>query len=398
MSAIRPLFALVSLFALVPPDVRSQGTTPKQIAYAVSPGTKLDRSFALEHHLVVSKLALAVDGVTQSSQKKLGVTGRVSARVQDEVRSVAGGRPTLYSRAFLDGGVHLDLQSDEGTAARADTIDAKSLLSGTSVLFTWVPSQSTFGRCYDAREASEDFLRHIEGDFDVLALYPKDAVQVGAEWDVAAAEARSVFAPLGDLPLRFTKFSEALPPRAVSLGLAAQLADVLSGDVHGRIHAKVTAIEHDKVTLAIEYEIACERDQTELAQSYSSSHELVDRTRLTAAKMTWKSRGQGTLIFETALGAFSSVELTGSEDVRLDTAFSLRDGASKTEQTLELAGGLKVSLTTQRAKPKAATAPAGKGSDADGAKQDGTKSDDAPKPDPKKEDPKNDAPKKSAHS
>ena len=90
-------------------------------------------------------------------------------RTLDQYLKVGDGRPLLLRRQFEE--IRMDDQQ-------------VSQLSGTSVVFTWVPEEGTYGKYYDARESSESTLRDLPEDLDLRALLPASPVAVGDSWSM----------------------------------------------------------------------------------------------------------------------------------------------------------------------------------------------------------------------
>jgi len=153
VSAIAALF-LCALF----------GGDKVELRFAPAEGSRVRRTITIDQ-------ALAAQGAAPVSTQHV-------LRTLDQYRKVGDGRPLLLQRRF-------------------EKIDW-SPLDGTSVVYTWIPEESAYGKYYDALESSELALRDLPEDLDLRALLPTGGVAPGEAWSVPVPKLKDVLAPLGD--------------------------------------------------------------------------------------------------------------------------------------------------------------------------------------------------------
>jgi hypothetical protein len=348
---------------------RADDPKPLHITYGARAGTERAKTFVLEQQLTMQSLKLETDGIPQTIQRPLDLSSKLEIRARDALRAVDGAQPTLFSRAFDAFALHVDVHS-QGTDGkpRAETVDATSVFAGTSVLFTWVPKDKSFGKCYEAREANEEFLPRLRADFELRAFLPQRDVKPGDEWTVDAARLVDVLSPFGDLPLRFTKNADTVPPRSLALGIGGPLDAVFEsaqdpapakaalpkGGVKVRLESVTREDDADIANFAIDYQVEFVRDQTQLARDWLSPLEIFDGLSVSSAEVRWDSRGRGSIAWDLSAGTWKHVELAGTQGSTAVVEY-LRAGKA-TRQTTQFSGSLKLDVTAKAVAAKPADA------------------------------------------
>lgn len=346
---------------------RADDPAARRIEFAPKPGTKSAKTFHLVHTLALQSMKLEIDGQQQSSQKQLDVSTRITLRAHDEYRALDAGRPTLLARTFDEYQMHSEFL-DPGGNKPADKLDAASPLTGATVLFTWVPAEKAYGRCYELLEPSEEFLARVEEDFDLRGFLPTKAVKPGETWDVDTKHLAEFLAPCGDLPLRFSKGGEGFSFRTLSLGVGGPLQPVVTGPLEGKITARLRSIDHvsaektdgdaakggdaELAHIEIEIQVKAHCDQTALAQRLVQPIELYDGQQMRKSELEWKLEGQGTITWDLSTGTCRAAEWHGAEEVASDIAFEVQKPKSSVHTSIRLAGGLKLDFDSKTSAPK----------------------------------------------
>jgi hypothetical protein len=288
-----------------------------------------------------------VRGVEQASQDRAALTGHLQLRVDEDLRAVQAGRPTLFARTYSDCALRVTLRTEpRSEAPRAETLEAGSPLAGCAVRFTWAPARGDWGRLYEAREASEEFLPRLAADLELAGFLPPRAVAVGDAWEVEPARAGDVFVLGGEVPLRFSKGGDHSLARTVALGVGGPLHEVFAAPVQGSVRARLAALEDgpegQRARVALELDVRVTRDVAQLTEQRLNPVELEDGVQVRSATLTWTFRGQGELVWSVAQGRAVSVALSGAEDVASRAELQQSDGAVVNE--VRLSGGLKLRI------------------------------------------------------
>lgn len=347
-----PILAFVSVLAAAPtPAARSAG----DLVYAPQAGARVSKSFTVEHALALQSLKLDDAGVGQVSQQQMDLVSAQVLRVEDEIRSVAGGRPLSLRRSFAEGSLHVDLSlADPRGESRPDAWDAQSPLAGASVLFTWVPEEKAYGRHYDAKEGLEEYLERMEEDLDLRVLLPRDpSAKPGDTWTIEPSSLATVFSPGGKVPLGFTQGGGGFFARTLASGVGGELCEVFGGEASGRAEARyVSRREEGGKTLALvalDLEIATVRDQTAFIRGTLTPEERLDGKSVERATLRWKFKGTGELLWNVSAGRFESLVLAGREEVLSEHEMKRSGQASAGKQSVGMAGSLKI--TAQASAP-----------------------------------------------
>lgn len=324
-------------------DARAPGAATVTLARRPANGERLVHALVLDHTLVSQRFATRTNGEEQVSQDELEVGGRTTLRMADEVRALAGARPTLVRRVYEDSTVHVDMRvTPPGGKPRALALDGGSPLAGASVLFRWIPARDEWGRIYDGLETSEEFLPRLAPAIDLAGLLPPGPVAVGARWTIDAAGMRSVFDYGGQIPVRFAKGADPLLARTTALGVGGPLHEVVAGELTGAIEAELAAVDAGVARIVLKADVRAARDQTALNQSKLTPPELYDGRVVESALVEWTFRGEGELTWLVDAGRAQRLALSGAETVRLKLA--LKDVHGSSGSDLSLAGGLKLSI------------------------------------------------------
>ncbi len=311
-----------------------------------SAGAHRVHAIVLEHDLVTLRMSTRVAGIEQSRQDGVDVKSSWSARIREETREVEDGRPTSLRRVYEDARLQADLTLRAGSATpRIDTLEAASPLSGCSVLFTWAPARGDYGRLYDQRESSDEFLPRLAARSDLADLLPGRAVAVGESWAVAPEHLGAALTHGGEIPLRFTKGADNAFVRSLALGIGGLLDPVFDGPVGGDVRATLRAVddgpEGRRARIDLEVDLRVDRDQTALVRR-RSGWDGDAGTQVQSSRLAWSLKGRGELVWSLAGARAISLTLTGAEEVGSRAVLTRSEGEIVHE--IQLSGGLKHSV------------------------------------------------------
>jgi hypothetical protein len=338
----------LTLGAALSAQVRAEEPAPRSLRLIPVQGTRIARAFTLEHDLVLERMAFVAQGTEQVSLIQLAVRSTFETRVKDQLRSVEAEKLRMFERRFESASLHVELEESAGDQKRTDVIDAVSPLSGTVVRFTWVDSENDYGRLYTENEASEEFLARLQADMDFAALFPKAPVKLGESWTIAPHDMVGVFAPGGEIPLRFTQGLDNIFVRTLAMGVAGPMVPVFDAVTTGKVSAKFTEVrkdgEQELAVIALELELENNCDQRELARTNRSRGELLDGSDIGSASLLWTLEATGELLVDLGSGTPKSLNLKGPERFIAKVQTLAREGSELSRQELRLGGELRLRM------------------------------------------------------
>ena len=333
----------LSLVLLTTPAV-----APVEVAFRPAKGSRAAKTFTVEHALALQSFRTVHDGREQSSQQEIEVSSTQTLRVVDEYRASDANRPTALRRLYEGWSFRADLLFRDPTTREsvASVIEAQSPLSGTGVLFTWVPEEDGYGRFYDEKDGLEEQLALLRDDLDYIGLLPAGPVEVGAAWSIEPSRIADLIAPGGVLPKTWTAGREVPFLRALNSGLGAGLENVVGGAARGTLQASLDAVEGEgearRARIAVVADVAIEGDQTAFLHGNLTGPEIASGQYIEEGSVSWSFEGRGELVWDLARGRFESFRLSGSQEVATELAMGSRFGTGSNRQTVRMKGGLKV--------------------------------------------------------
>jgi hypothetical protein len=360
-------FACCALGGLVPPPC---GWAPREsgeeLRFAAREGTVLIKSLSSGHELAVDELSLARDDgppVRDEAGGWVSSWQKVSSR--DEHVHVEGGRPLVLERTWLDvaAGGQIDVARVGSSPNREKSVSA-SPLQGRSVVLTWVEPEREWSRAWKAIDADEAWLAGVRGDMDMLALLPPRAVREGESWEVPTSALRDVLAPGGDLTL--APRGSGPFGRTMELGAGGDLADVLGETIEGSARATFTGVrEADGVRLgviALELEIASERDRSQAYLAATPAAERREASELVSASVRYRLQGRGELLWDLDAAHMRSFTLSGPETVELsvEKRWTNVPEPFRVRQTSRFSGTYQMELVARPPEPDPPEPPAAK--------------------------------------
>jgi hypothetical protein len=345
-----------ALLACVVASARAATCVPAEragdkLAFDPAANSKLVKAFTIEHHLAMQGLKFSNDGVEQSFQQQMSLTSKQVVRVLDEYKAIADGRPTLLRRTFQESSLHVELQTmDAAEKTATQVLEANSPFEGVSVLFTWVPEESGYGKFYDAKEGVEEYLPALAEDMDLRAVLPGHDVAPGDEWTIEPARVADWVGPSGQHPMQFKRNDEVAGfQRTIMSGIGGNLGIVFGGEVKGKVVARYegTKAEGDVslATIVLDVDIETDRDLRAVSEHSLSSAEVLAGTSVARSNVHWKLKGTGRVRWNAAAKRFDSFELGGREEVAFEMRLTTPRGGSN-EQSLSMAGGVSVTGAT----------------------------------------------------
>jgi hypothetical protein len=343
---------LASAAAPVRTASRASASSAKdKLVFDPAPGSKLAKAFTVEHHLAMQGLKLTNDGVEQTFQQQLGLGSKEIVRVLDEYKAIADGRPTLLRRTFQESSLHVELSTtDAADRTATQVLEATSPFEGESVLFTWVPSESGYGKFYDAKEGVEEYLPVLAEDMDLRAVLPPREVAPGDEWTIEPSRLADWVGPGGQHPMQFKRNDEIGSfQRTIMSGIGGNLGIVFGGDVKGKVAARYEGEQKEGsaslATIALDVDVETDRDIRAVSEHSLTSAEVLAGTSVARSNVHWKLKGNGRVRWNTSAKRFDSFELQGREEVAFEMHLTNARGGAN-DQSLSMAGGISITAVT----------------------------------------------------
>ena len=328
---------------------------PVEMRVQAREGAKLTRRIELSHDLQLAKMTMVVGGVEQLAQQRLGVKSRLQILMRDEVRQATTAGPSLVQRKLDDWLLEATLLTVTGGKEVATALEAQSPLTGTSVVHQRL-ADGSWGRHYDERESSEEFLARLDASADLAGFLPQAAVAIGAEWDVVPSLLNTALCPGGAVPMRFTKGEDNLYARQLGAGVGGPLHEVLlQATWEGTVRAKFVRIEQVEeaphAVIELRVEVQAKADQTQFANENLGKYDRLDGRHVQSSTTQLALDGRGELRYSLKDGLVRSLTLDTKERVS-SAVRGVRNDKDDLQQTLELAGTLKLAWTITPVKPR----------------------------------------------
>ena len=292
------------------------------LEYKPAPKARVDKEFTTSQYLDLVSQSVMVDGQEQTEKTDVSFASKSTLRVRDEVRAVDQGRPTSLRRFFEQCASDTTVRFGKDQTGR---VSGKSPLEGVGVVFTWVEDEQDYGKHYDALEVGEGLLENLAEDLDFRSLLPGRDVQEGEEWTLAPAQLTSILALGGSLGHQHEGDVPDPLVRSIWMGAASSPWRQFEGKLEGKAKARLLPASSERAgkhTIAIEFAIDATVDLTNEFQTKLSFTEYRAGLRIGKAVSTATWKGTGELVWDPALGHFST--FAG----KADETFSLRwDGA-----------------------------------------------------------------------
>lgn len=353
------MIASLLLAAACAAPLHAQESAPVLLRWNPAQGSKLTRRIELSHDLALAKMSMFRGGAEQLAQQRLTVKSRLQVLLRDDLQVVDERGCGLLKRKFDDWMLDATLATGSAGAEETTAFEAVSPLSGSSVVHQRLAGGG-YGRHYDEREASEEFLARLWEDAELRGFLPSAPVAEGAEWTVQPSALVEAFCPGGAVPLRFTKGDDNLFVRQLGAGIGGPLHELLPGAAwDGSVKARLVRVETvegaRQAVVALQLDVRAVADQTAFYNDSLGKFDLVDGRKVVKSETTFVLQGGGELRFGLDEGFVRALALEGKERVS-SSVLAERGGKEDLRQSIELAGTLKLSWTCTPAKQRKAPA------------------------------------------
>lgn len=349
------MIRLLSVVLVCGAPLVAQEAAPVELRWKAAEGAKITRRVELSRDLVLARMSMHVAGVEQLASKSITVKSRLQVLLRDDLRKVDERGPALLQRRFDDWMLDATLTAGPEGQQTTTVFEAVSPLAGTSVVHQRL-SDGSWGRHYDERESSEEFLARLREEADLRGFLPAVPVTPGTEWQVPPEALVEAFCPSGALPLRFTKGEDDLYARQLGAGIGGPLHELLPGAaLGGAVRAKLLRVETvedaRQAVVSLEVDVRATADQTAFANDNLGKQDLFDGRRVVKAEAAFAFQGSGELRFGLNEGFVRSLALEGKERVSA-SVLAERGGKEDLRQSIELSGNLKLAWTSSPAKAR----------------------------------------------
>ena len=174
------------------------------LAFSVTKGTKLTKTFEAAFEFVAREISITLDGQEMPPEvaKKFeaSMSNRIELVVEDEYGEIEAGRPTELVRSFQTVKSHVKAHSAEPGRKPADRDETlESPLAGRAVLFHWNAKEEEWERSFKGEPGDEKALAPLKPDMDFLALLHPGALEEGATWKIDPKFVGDLTKPGGEL-------------------------------------------------------------------------------------------------------------------------------------------------------------------------------------------------------
>jgi len=307
------------LFALVPFGAGAQET----IVFQPAEGSSLEKVWTTKHTLIVSDMNRSRgDDEAPVRMSSNGIGSEETLGVVDEYLAMGEGRPDRFRRVFHKGKRTTQLvhQSESGeTEPRGATIRQKLELRGSSIVFTWVPEESTYGKYYDRREIDEAALPALRSDMDLAFLLPSGPVEVGDSWQLPPEAMIDLFGRGGTLPFAEAPKKDDFLTRALDSGVAGGMDQAFGGEADGSVNIafrEVRELEGRRLAvLGLTCDVRYERDRTGFVQSNTIRLERREGIEYLDAFLTLGVKGNAEILWDLDRNLPVELAFAGDETV-----------------------------------------------------------------------------------
>jgi hypothetical protein len=318
----------------------------RRIVFDPQPGSRVGKTFRVEHALDTIALSVGSGGETKDLPR-IKILTTETLGVDDEYRASAGGRPTSLRRVYQEI-VHDYRAFAPGADEPAQHLTATSPLASFSVLFTWVPEESAYGRLYDMVEGVEESLSALSEDLDLRELLPPREVRVGETWSIEPGRLRELLSIGGLVPLEWKPEEDDPALRNLATGVGGALNEAFGDAARGRVVGELTGVTRaesgDRAEIGVTIELETTRDQTELLRNRMTRAEVMRGSIVTRGAITLKWSAHGKLTWDLKANRVHAFELEGTEEIERE--IDVGGGSEKGGQTekAHLKGPLKITL------------------------------------------------------
>ena len=323
------------------------------LQHAPAPKTRFFKRLELRHALIVKESKTLGREIDATNLDQLEVETRLLIHHFDDYVDPAKG---VFRRRYDD--IRLDAQAalPTPTGPQSDSLFADSPLNGKSVVFTKMEN-GEYGRYYDVEEGPEELLPRLAIDTSMACLLPDHPVAPGDEWEIEPAALRDMLGYAGDLELIFTRdMNDILLARNMLFGVGGSLWYAFASPPTGVVKAKLEEISDRQGRpmgiIALNVDITCDVDQTELANKNRNAIEITGGFRCESATLQVKLNGNGKLFWDLDNNLPFKMNIVMAEEVVTSHKWGERETdtpmmfPAAPSQRVELIGVVRLDLST----------------------------------------------------
>ena len=270
---------------------------------------EVHHEWSTAHHLFVDRVTRTVDGEVVPMDSRFALRTERRLRASDEVQAFEGSRPTRFRRTYRTAELTAGTQPIGAEQSAAAAFKMASSLTGTSVVWTWVPQEEGYGRYFDSLEGKEPALEPLREDLHLRALLPEGPVEVGQSWSLDPLRMRDVLEPGGELGLE-ADGGNALVRRNLGAGVGGGWHHLFSGRATGSVEAELERVEDGQAFVKVRFDrVRYLADISKYVSSMAMTRETQAGLDIQGGRLTVDLVGEGTLVWDLARGRATSLQL-----------------------------------------------------------------------------------------
>lgn len=352
----RNLLALTTLalplaWAFLPPADR--------VAFGVSEGTTLSKTFTSRQELSLDDMSVVMNGQEMDTAMmgsiEMNMTANTEITVIDRYVTVSDERPLKVRRTFDQLENQMDMEATGNPMLDEMSVSGSSDLEGLAVVFTW-DEAGDYDVAFEEEGRDEELLNGLLQEMDFLAFLPDGEVSEGEQWEIEPRALLHVLAPGGNL--KFTPEGEELADM-MQMGNQMNVAETL-GDFEGTFTGTFTGtreVDGTKVAvIQIDVDASSSKDMTDIVSQAMEEMEMPPEMgevemEYDSVDTEFEFKGKGELLWNIAGGHAHSFDLSGDALIATDMSYSMKMGEQSMdmEMSMEMSGTQTVTARFQPA-------------------------------------------------
>lgn len=342
------LAAIVAPLALVLPA--------DKVAFHPEKGSSVSKTFETKQTLELDDMTVKVNGTEQPMPGEMQMTMEMAytVGVTDEYGEIADGRPTTLKRTFDDisstGNVNVDL-SAFGQENQDKAIEAKSVLEGKTVVFTWDAEKKEYTKAFADKSGDAELLAGLDEDMDFRGMLPDKEVSKGDTWDIDVKLLKSVLLPGGDLKLKPEDGEEDVDMMGMGdMDFSQMFSDLLDGTAKGEYQGTRDVEGTSCGVIHLTVKISGSRDMSDMVgKALEKAPEGAPKPDIDHVDVEFGLDGEGELLWDLRAGYARGFTLDGTLEITMDTAMAMAMGDQKLkfDQTMEMSGNYSAKMTAK---------------------------------------------------
>ncbi|MDF1837191.1 MAG: hypothetical protein P1V35_04930 [Planctomycetota bacterium] len=341
------LGALLPLtFDLTPGPIQSDAVPSQEVNLQFLPtaGERIEHNWLGTHKLLATEVNSRVAGQDAVSLSQLPSIETKERRVtSDWIRSVEDGKVQNMHRTWVEANLWGQLDFHVPGQAPLEVV-LRSPLSNesTSVVFTHVPEENSYGMYFDQSAMAENVLVGVQKDHGYENLLPGKAVKAGDSWSVETKHLIELLAPTGAMDYRQVQPGGGMLIRTLLMGVAG-CTDVVwnPGQLKGHFKCKLQKVvgagAHSTAHIELDYSFETVQDRSEAARELQMLGESNRGTMVLGNSVQLQGKGMGLLIWNLSSNRAHSFAMTGTESVQMMVQTQALNAPAVT-QVMELRG------------------------------------------------------------